>query len=205
MRRIQASSSSVIGPRRMAPNLTAAEAGNKRVAINYVGSLRSGMGPASLSRTNSALGQVPASAAGILPRSRPMTELTAPFNPLPNEVIRSLCSWRELCSSILENLQKAIGPRTLYRWLKEPEFDAAYRAAKRAAFGQAVARLQQGDSAAATTLLKTMIEPNTPASVRVRAAECVLNHAMKAIEIEDIEARVSELERAADVSKDGRR
>jgi hypothetical protein len=50
-----------------------------------------------------------------------------------------------------------------------------------------------------------MIEPNTPASVRVRAAECVLNHAMKAIEIEDIEARVAELERAADVPQDGRR
>ena len=64
-----------------------------------------------------------------------------------------------------------IGPRTLYRWLKEPEFEAAYRTAKRAAFGQAVARLQQGASAAATTLLKTMIEPTTPASVHVRAAE----------------------------------
>jgi hypothetical protein len=97
-----------------------------------------------------------------------------------------------------------VSTTTLIRWQKLPEFDAAYRAAKRAAFGQAVARLQQGASAAATTLLKTMIEPNTPASVRVRAAECVLNHAMKAIEIEDIEARVSELERAADVSKDGR-
>jgi hypothetical protein len=97
-----------------------------------------------------------------------------------------------------------VSTTTLIRWQKLPEFDAAYRAAKRAAFGQAVARLQQGASAAATTLLKTMIEPNTPASVRVRAAECVLNHAMKAIEIEDIEACVSELERAADVSKDGR-
>jgi len=61
--------------------------------------------------------------------------------------------------------------------------------------GQAVARLQQGASAAATTLLKTMIDPNTPASVRVRAAECVMNQATKAIEIEDIEARVAALER----------
>jgi hypothetical protein len=46
-------------------------------------------------------------------------------------------------------------------------------------------------------MLKTTLEPSTPASVRVRAAECVLSHATKAIEIEDIEARVSELERAA--------
>jgi hypothetical protein len=33
----------------------------------------------------------------------------------------------------------------------------------------------------------------------------VLGHAAKAIEIEDIEARVSELERTAESSKDGRR
>ena len=62
-----------------------------------------------------------------------------------------------------------IGARTLLRWLKIPEFQAAYRQARRDAFGQAVARLQQATSAAATTLLKTMIEPATPASVRVRA------------------------------------
>jgi hypothetical protein len=69
------------------------------------------------------------------------------------------------------------------------------------AVAQAIARLQQGTSAAATTLLKTMIDPATPASVRIRAAECILNHSSKAIEIEDVEARVAELERAADASK----
>jgi len=67
--------------------------------------------------------------------------------------------------------------------------------------GQAVARLQQGASAAATTLLKTMIDPNTPASVRVRAAECVMNQATKAIEIEDIEARVAALEKEAQATE----
>jgi hypothetical protein len=77
--------------------------------------------------------------------------------------------------------------------------------ARRAAFGQAVARLQQGTSAAATTLLKTLVDPGTPASVKVRAAEAIFNHAAKAIEIEDIEARVSELERAAGTQKPGGR
>ena len=90
-----------------------------------------------------------------------------------------------------------IGTNTLLRWLKVPEFQTAYREARRAAFGQAVARLQQGTSAAATTLLKTMIDAGTPASVRVRAAEAIFNHAAKAIEIEDIEARVAALEAAA--------
>ncbi len=94
-----------------------------------------------------------------------------------------------------------IGTRTLLRWLKVPEFQAAYRQARREAFGQAVARLQQGASAAATTLLKTMIDPATPASVRVRAAECVMNQATKAIEIEDIEARVAALEKEAQATE----
>ena len=98
-----------------------------------------------------------------------------------------------------------IGTATLLRWQKEPEFQKAYREARRAAFGQSVARLQQGTSAAATTLLKTMIDPNTPASVKVRAAEAIFNHAVKAIEIEDIEARVSELERATGTQKSGGR
>ena len=96
-----------------------------------------------------------------------------------------------------------VGVATLLRWQKLPEFQAAYREARRAAFGQSIARLQQGTSAAATTLLKTMIDSNTPASVKVRAAEAIFNHAAKAIEIEDIEARVAVLELAAEISKPG--
>jgi hypothetical protein len=79
----------------------------------------------------------------------------------------------------------------------DPEFDRAYRAARRQAFGQSTARLQYGASAAASTLLKVMLDPGTPASTKVRAAECVLSHAAKAIEIEDIDARVAALEQAA--------
>jgi hypothetical protein len=36
-----------------------------------------------------------------------------------------------------------ISVATLMRWQKEPEFQKAYREARRAAFGQAIARLQQ--------------------------------------------------------------
>ena len=90
-------------------------------------------------------------------------------------------------------------------WLKLPEFQAAYREARRTAYSQAVAKLQQGATAAATTLLKVMLDQTTPASVKVRAAECVMNHSSKAIEIEDIEARVGKLERAAGTHKPGER
>jgi hypothetical protein len=67
-----------------------------------------------------------------------------------------------------------VNPRTLYRWMKDPEFDAAYREAKRAAFSQAIARLHQMSSAAVSTLGKIMIDANAPASTRVRVADSTL-------------------------------
>ncbi len=84
-------------------------------------------------------------------------------------------------------LRTNVPPRTLYRWLKEPCFEAAYRKAKRTAFGQAVARLHQGTSAAAATMLKIMVDPSVPPATRLRAADCVFTHAENAIEIEEIE------------------
>jgi hypothetical protein len=81
--------------------------------------------------------------------------------------------------------------------LKEPEFDAAYRAARCNANGHSIARLQQASTVTATTLLEVMVDPKTPASTRIRAAKCVLTHATKSIELEDLQARISDLERAA--------
>jgi len=49
-----------------------------------------------------------------------------------------------------------------------------------------------------------MVDPDTPPATKVRAADSILNHSAKAIEIEDIEARVSELERATESSKSRR-
>ena len=98
----------------------------------------------------------------------------------------------------------SVASNTLLKWMKEPEFQAAYREARRAAFGQAVARLQQASGAAVSTLLKIMVDANAPHSTRVRAADSVLDHSAKAIEIEDIEARVTELEQSLAESKSGR-
>ena len=86
--------------------------------------------------------------------------------------------------------------KTLLRWMKEPEFDAAYRAAKRAAFGQSIARLHHLSSAAVSTLGKIMLDSAMPPATRVRAADSILDHTAKAIEIEEIEARVTALEQA---------
>jgi len=90
-----------------------------------------------------------------------------------------------------------IGTATLLRWQKLPEFQTAYREARRAAFGQSIARLQQGSSAAATTLLKLMLDPATPPSTRARCSESVLSLATKAIVLEDIQVRLAAIERNA--------
>ena len=123
------------------------------------------------------------------------------FEQKKEEAIVALLTQRNI-----DEAAKSIGvaPNTLLRWMKEPEFDAAYREARRAAFRQSVARLQQASGAAVTTLLKLMVDPATPPSTKARAADGVLDHSAKAIELEDIEARVAELERAAEASRQGR-
>jgi transposase-like protein len=125
----------------------------------------------------------------------------AKFGRKKEEAIIALLSHRSI-----EEAAHAVdvAPNTLLRWLKDREFEAAYRNARRTAFSQSIARLQQMSGAAVATLGKLMVDPSTPASTRARVADSILDHAAKAIEIEDIEARVAALERAAGQKGDGR-
>src|ERR1700704_6269907 len=67
-----------------------------------------------------------------------------------------------------------IGTRTLLRWMKDPEFAAAFRAGGRETFGQTPARPKQDSRPAFTTLMRVMQDATTPASSRVRAAEIIV-------------------------------
>ena len=98
-----------------------------------------------------------------------------------------------------------IGPATLRRWQKDPEFDSAYREALRSAYKQSIGRMHQASSAAVSTLLKVMVDSATPPATKVRAADSILGHTAKAIELDDIEARVSELERATEANQERRK
>ncbi len=130
-----------------------------------------------------------------------MTGHGAKFGRKQEEAIAALLTQRNT-----DEAARAVGvaPKTLLRWLQIPEFSAAYRKARREAVHQSVARLQQATGAAATTVLKLMTDMNIPAAVRLRAAECVFDRAFKGVELEDIEARVSELERATEATQTGR-
>jgi hypothetical protein len=122
----------------------------------------------------------------------------AKFGRKKEEAIAALLTQRNV-----EEAARAagVGTRTLLRWLQVPEFQSAYRQARRETFSQSVARLQQASNAAVSTLLKIMVDPNVPASSRVRAADSVLEHSAKAMELEDIEARLTELERASEAAR----
>jgi hypothetical protein len=48
-----------------------------------------------------------------------------------------------------------------------------------------------------------MLDQNTPASTKVRAADSVMNHALKAMELEDVLERLTEVERVVDLAKSG--
>jgi transposase-like protein len=119
------------------------------------------------------------------------------FGRKKDEAIAALLSRRSV-----EDAARAVGldPNTLLRWLQMPEFRAEYRKARREAVGQTTARLQQATGAAGAIVLKLMTDPNVPASVRLRAAECVLDRATKSLELEDMEDRIADLERAAEES-----
>jgi transposase-like protein len=94
-----------------------------------------------------------------------------------------------------------IGARTLFRWLELAEFREAYLQARRQAFGQASARLQQATGAAVSVLLTLMLDANAPGASRVRAAHSVLDLAAKALELDDIEVRLRHLEEAQNTEK----
>jgi len=84
---------------------------------------------------------------------------------------------------------------TLKRWLRLPEFIEEYRRARWEVVEQAYARVQQYTPAAASILLRLMLDPATPASGRIRAALGTFGLAREALDL-DIETRVAELERA---------
>ena len=69
------------------------------------------------------------------------------------------------------------------------------RKARREAFSQSVGRLQQAGPAAVTTLLRVMADPGAAAASRVRAASQVLEISVRAMELDDLEARIARLER----------
>jgi DNA-binding transcriptional MerR regulator len=99
------------------------------------------------------------------------------------------------CASITEAAaQCGLADVTLRRWLKQEPFQAAYREARRAVVQHAIVQVQQATGEAVETLRKVMQAADAPASAKVSAAKTILETAVKAVEVEDLEARIAALE-----------
>jgi hypothetical protein len=90
-----------------------------------------------------------------------------------------------------------VSEATMWRRLRDPNFQEALREARREAFSRAIARLQQAGSEAAATLLRIMCDNKAPGATRVRAAVSVLEMAFRGIELEDMQGRIRRLEELA--------
>lgn len=97
----------------------------------------------------------------------------------------------------LEKAAQAVGvhPSTLRRWLREPEFQEKVRQANRERYSQSMRLLHLGTAGAVSNLLKLTRDPAQPGSTQVRAIDTLLNRVTQLIEIEDVLARLTELER----------
>jgi DNA-binding MurR/RpiR family transcriptional regulator len=89
-----------------------------------------------------------------------------------------------------------IGETTLWRWLQEPGFKSAFREAKRRVLDEALTTLQKATGKAIGALVSILEDQGKPASARVTAAKTILETAVKSIQVEALEARVEQLERA---------
>jgi DNA-binding transcriptional MerR regulator len=125
---------------------------------------------------------------------RKWREMAAPGEKLSPKQEQSI-----ICLLTAPNITEAarlagIGERTMLRWLSLGPFQEAYREARRQVVQHAIARLQQVTGEAVETLRQVMQDGNAPASAKVSAARTVLEMAVKAVELEDLEARIADLE-----------
>jgi hypothetical protein len=83
---------------------------------------------------------------------------------------------------------------TLWRWLQEADFKEAYSEARSQLVRQAIGHIQKASSEAVQVLREVMLGRESPSSSRVAAAKAVLDTALKAVEVESLEVRISVLE-----------
>ncbi len=88
--------------------------------------------------------------------------------------------------------QAKVSEVTLWRWLQDEDFAKAYRTARRQVVERAVAEMQATCGDAVETLKRNLNCRNE--SVAVRAAQIILDQAIKGVELIDLQERIERLE-----------
>lgn len=89
-----------------------------------------------------------------------------------------------------------IAERTLYRWAQLDTFNTEYRTARRALVTRVICVIQGAMSEAVKTLISVMLDGQSTASVKVKAAKVLLESGLKVTEIETLDERISAIESA---------
>ncbi|HLP84891.1 MAG TPA: hypothetical protein VK157_11130 [Phycisphaerales bacterium] len=87
-----------------------------------------------------------------------------------------------------------VDARSIYRWLEDPIFAAAFRRTRREAFAQAMAATQKYAGLAVHSLAKVMSDANANPQARVAAATALLKFSREALEIDSLVERIEQLE-----------
>lgn len=126
------------------------------------------------------------------------TALDGELTPTQEKVLAAL-----LTSRTIEGAAKSagIGEATLLRWLKKPEFATAYREARREVVTHSIMTLQKATAEAVETLRSVTTDTEAPAAARVSSAKVILDMSLKAVELEDLMARVEALEALTEGAK----
>ena len=115
---------------------------------------------------------------------------------LPQKQTKAIVSLLN-CRTVSEAATQAgVNESTVWRWMREEAFQDALQEAKQRIVTQAIIQLQQATGEAVGTLRGIMADGEAPASARVTAAKAVLDMAVKAIKMEDLEARLMTLEQS---------
>lgn len=101
-----------------------------------------------------------------------------------------------LSNSTVQEAASACGQSeaTLFRYLRDGTFKAHYRHARAEIVEHAITQLQRDCATASKTLREICESTSAPASARVAAAKAILDGAVKAVELQDMAARLEALE-----------
>jgi dsDNA-specific endonuclease/ATPase MutS2 len=99
------------------------------------------------------------------------------------------------CPTVVE-AAKAVGVAevTIHRWLATPQFKEAFRKARAQIVDQAIIKIQQAASEAVKTLQDIATGLDRKDSARVSAAKAILDHTLRATELESLASRIDRIE-----------
>jgi len=83
---------------------------------------------------------------------------------------------------------------TLRRWLKQAEFARVYQQARQESYRESLRLLRRAANAAIAVLVRVMQDTAASNTVRIRAAEVILEHDRRGVMEEDLLVRIQALE-----------